>query len=69
MEVTPDENVVHTVATYRVREMELAQDINLLTEHGDRVVIPGGTLFKLSELVRFETQWPEDRAQHKHIEV
>ncbi|MCP5087905.1 MAG: hypothetical protein GY952_14020 [Rhodobacteraceae bacterium] len=56
---------VQTVATYRIREMKLAEDLTVYTEHTDKVVIPAGTIFTFSEFVRLEKQWPEDRQTTK----
>lgn len=53
--VEPTDMTKTTTATYRVREMELAESIKVLTEHNDRVIIPAGTVFKFTELVSFET--------------
>lgn len=49
-----------TVATYRIREMELAERVQALTAHGDAVTFEAGTVFKFQELVSFETKYPED---------
>lgn len=55
-----DERVITTTATYRVRTMALANDINVFTVHGDLVRIEAGTEFKFEEIVSVETRYPED---------
>lgn len=38
--------------TIQLRELTLMEDLAVETEHGDRVIIPAGTVLKVSEPLR-----------------
>lgn len=45
--------LVPMVVTFEPENYQLAEDVIGDTEHGDRVVIPAGTVLKLSKVVEY----------------